>query len=372
MIRIWPLCIALVWSQIALAVPEAPFLPLPNVPDYVATFFVRLYHGPTLEEVRVHHGRWTRVDEGFDRNSWRSRSYFGPGELFISFAYEPSARIEGFDWLHVMRGLAMAHLIRWGVSPFKIGESQTFLGESCDVWNLNLSKGLSRPDARRLSCVTPDGIELWSRIENDVLPGTSHAATALVRRQVEPDEVRPPSDKLDLKSWLTTPSNVTTPSDAPGDITVVMQDAARHRTRTMRRHYPWTYTENVDEKGVRSLAFENKVERLSIHFQSNADGEPMQLDIEKALRDIVRPKPPDSGRTETVLGESCVVSEQRRFEEYSNQCRTADGVLLKDAGGDLFGRYDLVAVKLDRGHVNLDAVLPPVGIFTRATWGIPD
>ncbi len=369
--RIWPLCVALIWSQIALAVPEAPFQPLTNIPDYVATFFVRLYHGPTLEEVRVHHGGWTRVDEGFDRDSWRTRSYFGPGELFISFAYEPSARIEGFDWLHVMRGPAMAHLIRWGVSPFKIGESQTFLGESCDVWNLNLSKGLLRPDARRLSCVTSDGIELWSRVD-DTLPGTSHAATGFVRRQVEPDEVRPPSDKLNLKSWLTSPNDVTTPSDAPGDITVVMQDALRHLTRTMRRHYPWIYTEYVDEKGARSLTFENKVERLSIHFRSGADGEPMQLDVEKALKDIVRPKPPDNGRTETVLGESCVVSERRSFEEYSNQCRTADDVLLKDAGGSLFGRYDLVAVKLDRGQVNLDAVLPPASIFAPGIWRIPE
>lgn len=208
--KIWPLCVALILPQIAIAT-EAPFLPFPNVPDYVATIFVKLSHGPTFQEVRTHHGGWTRVDQGFDQKAWRSTSYFGPGGLFITFAHEPSAQIEGFEWLHVMRGPATAHLIRWGDSPFKTGESQTFLGERCEVWNLNLSKALFRPDARRLSCVTPDGIELWSRVENDILPGTSFETTAIVRRQVEPDEVQPPSDKLDLKSWLTMPSGVTTP-----------------------------------------------------------------------------------------------------------------------------------------------------------------
>jgi hypothetical protein len=52
--------------------------------------------------------------------------------------------------------------------------------------------------------------------------------------------------------------SLTTPSDAPDDITVVMQDADRHRTRTMRRHYPWTYTEEVDGKGARRLTFKNQ------------------------------------------------------------------------------------------------------------------
>src|SRR6516165_5678233 len=61
--RIWPLCVALVWSQIAVAAPEAPVDPLPDVPDYVATFFVRLSHWQTREEVRAHRGGWTRVDE---------------------------------------------------------------------------------------------------------------------------------------------------------------------------------------------------------------------------------------------------------------------------------------------------------------------
>jgi hypothetical protein len=199
-----------------------------------------------------------------------------------------------------------------------------------------------------------------------------------VRKQVEPDDVRPPSNKLDLKSWLTAPDGVATPSDAPGDVTVIMQnrikdDAGRQvQIRTIRRHYPWTYTEDVNAKGQRKITFKNQVERLSIVFQSNANGEPMQLSIEKELRAFADQKLPDSGRTETIVGETCVVSEKKYREAYSNQCRTADGVIVKDAKSDQGGMYDLIAVKLDRAPVDIDAVLPPSSLFVRAAWGIPD
>ncbi len=373
--KIWLLCVALIWPHIGTAT-EAPFLPLPNVPDYVATIFVKLSHGATFQEVRTHHGGWTRVDGSFDQKAYRSTSYFGPGGLFITFAREPSAQIEGYDWLHIMRGPATNHLVRWGDNPFNTGNPQTFLGESCEIWNL--SKTLVRPDARRLSCVTLDGIELWSRLENDVLPGTSFETTAIVRRQVGPGEVRPPNDRLDLKYWVTMPSGVATPSDAPGDVTVILQSRIKKgadqqvQTRTVRRHYPWTYIEDVDGKGGRRLRFKNEAERLDIVFRYDAAGEPMQLSIKKALRAFDDPKLPDSGRTETILGELCVVSARKYREGYSSRCQTADGVMLKDAGSGQGERYDLVAVRIDRGPVNLDAVLPPPGIFTRAAWSIPD
>ena len=372
----WPLFVALIWPYIASAAAEAPFLPLPNAPDYVATIFVKLYHGATFREVRTVHNGWTRVDGNFDQKAYRSTSYFGPEGLFITFAREPSAEIEGHDWLHVMRGSASAHLNRWGDSPFRTGERQTLLGEGCEVWNL--SKALARPDGRRLSCVTLDGIELWSRTENDILPGTSFEATAIVRKPVDPDEVRPPREKLDLKSWLTTPKGMPTPSNSSGDVTVIMQSRIKAnpdrqvQTRTIRRHYPWTYTEDVDGRGGRKITFKNEVERLSIFFQSSATDEPVQLSIRKALRAFADQKLPDSGRTETILGEICMVSEEKFREGNSNQCRTTDDVMLKDATSDHGETYDLVAVKLDRAPVDLDTVLPPPNLFVRATWGIPD
>jgi hypothetical protein len=366
----WLLFVALIWPNIASAVAQPPFLPLPNVPDYVATISVKLSHGPTSREIRTFHGGWTRVDGNFDRTAYRSTTYVGPGGLFVTFAREPSAQVEGHDWLHVMRRT----LIRWGDNPFKTGERQTFLGEACEVWNL--SKDLVHRDARGLSCVTPDGIELWSRIEN--APGDSFETTAMVRKPVDPDEVRPPAERLDLKSWLTTANGVARPSDSPGDVTVVMQSRTKANphervvTRTIRRHYPWTYTEDVYAKGERKITFKNEAERLSIVFRSDAMGEPLQLSITKALRAFAYQKLPDSGRNETILGETCVVSERKFRHGYSNQCHTADGVMLKDESGDWGEMYDLVAVKLDRAPVDLEAVLPPSRIFARAAWGIPD
>jgi hypothetical protein len=46
--------------------------------------------------------------------------------------------------------------------------------------------------------------------------------------------------------------------------------------------------------------------------------------------------------------------------------------VLKQASSDLAESYDLVAIKLDRSPVDLDAVLPPPAIFAGAAWGIPD
>jgi hypothetical protein len=160
--------LALFWSCLASAT-EQPFLPGPHIPDYVATVRIKLSHGPIVDEVRTYHDGWTRVDGGVDQNAYRSTSYFGPEGLFITFARAPSAQVEGYDWLHVMRGPASAHLIRWGQNPFKTGDNATVAGEGCEVWNL--SQALRRPGARRLSCITADGIELWSRVENDFIPG---------------------------------------------------------------------------------------------------------------------------------------------------------------------------------------------------------
>jgi len=153
----WLLCAASIWPHMAIAT-EAPFAPLPNVPDYVATVFVKLYHGPTFQEVRTHHSGWTRVDGSFDQRAYRSTSYVGPGALFVTFAREPSAQIEGHDWLHIMRGPAMAHLGRSGDHPFKTGERQTLLGESCEIWNLSSRRWCQTSelrDARRHRAVVP-------------------------------------------------------------------------------------------------------------------------------------------------------------------------------------------------------------------------
>lgn len=363
--------------HMATAASELPFAPSPDTPDYVATVFVKLSHGPTHREVRTHHGGWTRVDERFDQNAYRATTYFGPNQLFVSFAREPSADGEGHDWLHVLRGPATVNLVRWGDNPFKTGERRTLLGESCEIWNLS-DKRLIRREARRLSCVTPDGIELWSRVEEDVLPGTFFEATAISRPQIDPSQVTPPRERLDLKSWLSAPSGADRRSDAPGDVTVVMRNDANAvtepniQTRTVRRHYPWTYTEDVDGKGRRRLRFLNEVERLDISFETDTVGAPIRMSIQKALKDFPKQEWPDTGRVETILGETCNVSEQKHRHGRWSACSTADGLSLKEASKDMGERYDLVAVKLDRTPVDLHAVLPPSSMFAPATWGIPE
>jgi hypothetical protein len=369
------LCATLIWPHVAMAAAEAPFAPLPNVPDYVATIFVKLGHGPTHRDIRTHRAGWTRVDGSFDQRYYRSTAYFGPGSLFVVFAREPSAKVEHSDYLYIVRGPANDRGSGRSGDPFKTSERQMFLGESCEIWNK--SKGFI-PAAKALSCVTPDGIELWSRVENDILPGTSTEVTALKRQPVAPDEVRPPGDRFDLKSWLGVVNNGAQPSSPLSDATVIMQsedklaNSRQAHTRTMRRHFPWTYTEDQLGDGRRVLRFRNEIAQLDITFESNSAGEPASLTINKLLYNPGVTPLPKSDQTETILGEQCFRSENRGRHERSRQCRTDDGLLLKDSSSGMEGSYALVAVKLDRGPVSLDAVLPPPFIFARATWGIPD
>ncbi|BAM88548.1 hypothetical protein S58_25420 [Bradyrhizobium oligotrophicum S58] len=351
---------------------EQPFLPGPDIPDYVASVRIKLSHGPVVNEVRTYHGGWTRVDGGVDRNAYRSTSYFGPEGLIITFARDPSER-EGHDWLHVMRGSGSAHLIRWGQNPFKTSDSEVVAGESCEVWNLSQAFLSSR--ARRLSCITPDGIELWSRVENDFTPGNSFEITSLERTRVERDAVRLPDGKLDLNSWLTTPPPEN-PPDPPGDVTVILQSTTVDipfgvRTRTIRRHFPWTSTEDVKANSERTISFKNELQRLNIVFESDAAGQPIRLSIQKALRTFSYSSPPDSGHSE-ILGEACTIHQETGRESYSYDCVTADGLPLKAIETDLHERNNLVAVKLDRSPLALDVVMPPPELFRRRTWGIPD
>lgn len=206
---------------------------------------------------------------------------------------------------------------------------------------------------------------------------------ALERRPIAPGDVRPPIERLDLKWWLALPTDAARPSDAPGDVTVVMQ-AERPvsgcwpnwpvRT-TVRRHHPWTYTEDLYNDGRRKLSFMNRILRLGITFENNAAGEPTRLSITKSSSYPVGMGPERIGRSATILGEPCDWFDMMPgvADVGHAQCRTADGVVLKDVQsirGPL--RNSLLAVRLSRSAVGLDAVLPPAAILAPATWGILD
>jgi hypothetical protein len=124
--------------------------------------------------------------------------------------------------------------------------------------------------------------------------------------------------------------------------------------------------------GRRKLTFRNELERLDINFDSSPSGQPILLSISKALKDFRADKRPDTGPTETALGEQCFRFEDKHRHGYSSQCITADGVVLKHSSRGMDGQFALAAVKLDRDSVMLDAVQPPPFIFATKTWGILD
>ena len=57
------LTLAIVCAAIVPAMAQAPFAPISDVPDYVATMVVRRFATPEDYGRRVsHHGAWTRID----------------------------------------------------------------------------------------------------------------------------------------------------------------------------------------------------------------------------------------------------------------------------------------------------------------------
>jgi len=102
------------------------------------------------------------------------------------------------------------------------GERVVHGGESCEVWR-SRAQG---PGAHVLydSCVTNDGIELWSRAYSSTGQALGHPVTvsSLSRAQVDLDTVKPPPEAFDWSYWRAraADSGVAASGDAPPDHSV--------------------------------------------------------------------------------------------------------------------------------------------------------
>lgn len=383
--RIWLLACCLVALPRGAAAAEAPFAPLANVPDYVADVELNPGWGSSRRDHQTvrHHQGWTRIDTLID-GRFPVTSYVGPGPVSIDISGEPST---GSRSLTIQRGTEINRPVGWKYESLKTDDRDMLLGESCEVWNVASHTSFdgyqnAKRERKKLSCITTDGIELWQRYVGDGGEGSSTQVTRIERKPVSENAVHPPPDLLDLRSWETKKeASKPRPTRAPGDAVVVMKTERASPggrpllQRTVRRHHPWTYTEDIDGEGRRRTTVVNEAELLTIRFAANAGGEYVTMSIRKipARTDEFGPKSLD--RKETVAGEACAWFDMMPgFADAGlHQCKTADGLVLKEQRSGRGRRFDpVVATQLRRGPVPLEDALPPPEIMTRAKWGIPD
>jgi hypothetical protein len=340
-----------------------PFSPLADVPDHVVTMARRSGGNETRYTV-LRHGAWTRIgpiENVGERGRASTVTYVDHAQaLSLRIARNgitPSNPTPPYAFLVLLRGVE-AHRGSWFATGTRTGERDTLLGESCEVFVL-------AEHAR--SCVTPDGIELWRRYRNS----PEYVATALERRPVAPDEVRPPAGLLQPASVL--PGQLDFSSLEPGaDIVLEPADAhsrvGQSHQRIVRRTVSSAYTEDRLASGYRRVQIQ--IGGRAISVEQNADG------TLRALRISGRaPTPSDpTDRREAVLEEEC-----RWFDllpgarhVYRTECRTFDGFPLRMQEGGRFRRGDLIATRFHRREMTPAEMFPVERFFQAGLWGLPE
>jgi hypothetical protein len=162
------LVLGILCAAIGPAMADAPFAPIADVPDYVATMVGREAYS-TKQTVRtvMRHGDWTRVDTA--KGTFETTSYFARNGALEIDAFGDSS-----EGRHLSLTLNRRPIGR-GTEPRNTAERQSVLGESCTIWNVQRTTHpvAAASHLEQMSCVTDDGIELWSRLVGNDRSGSS-------------------------------------------------------------------------------------------------------------------------------------------------------------------------------------------------------
>jgi hypothetical protein len=348
--------------------PEAPFAPVASVPDHVVTM-VGHDRDSQITRTIAHRGKWTRIDTIAEGR--HTIHYFfpdGPTEIKVGPPSSPD------DAIAVTFEHGAVPSAFWDPEPRNTGERQMLLGEACTVWSVKRERG---GRGAKLSCVTDDGIELWRRyVDVSLGPIIAAEATRIERRPMAASEVEPPRE-LFMLSWWLDGATVPTATAPPTDYETVMRQIGGRRhdlVRMTRRHDAWTYVEETADDQWREL----RVEAPTLEFRfAAADTRwhwPQRLDIYKWPPEHHRLYLDDKARDkhDTMLGERCGWFEMFSFGALSgqHQCRTADGIVLKEKNFGFDSDDELVATRLSRRPLTLDEVTPPADLLAPKFWGL--
>jgi hypothetical protein len=364
-------------AVIGVADADAPFAPVANVPDYVVTMVERPRDPRDYSRRVSHHGDWTRVDRMAGSNLF-STKYFPANGLAIIHIY--SLGSYGTSVSFVRGGERSPNA---DTEPRRTGERQTYLGETCTVWDVRrVNGGQASGGFNNMSCITDDGIELWNKSisRNGVI--SSAEATRIERRPVAPDDVRPPPELLML-DWWDRPMPAPIAPAIPDHETVMellsLSPNAGHSIRTTRRHGSWQSVEETVNAVRHSLHISHDSRRMHLSYESDDSGAPKRLAITKFLPLSIGVELPASGqpqdlaRTETVLGESCRWFDMTPGMQDAGRsaCLTNDGIVLKEERSSIgMVRWTWTAIRLTRRAISLDEIKPSPALLEPRLWGI--
>jgi hypothetical protein len=355
------------------AVGHTPFEPLASSPDHVVTMIETDGAGKKKERVVTHHGEWTRVETTWEGR--RATQYFKRDEAVTVRIGDGKAG--EYSTFSIVRG--PERLSDLDYTPIKTNERQTFLGETCTVWDAQRASnpGPGRPQLNRTSCVTDDGIELWYKFASTTYVFSRAEATRVDRRPVSSDEVHPPRGLPSLDPWF---ENAAVPDKMPPDFEAALEDEAHKLTRTIRQHGGWTYIEVSSGAALQTLEISHAFASFRFRYDAGAPTTPARLNV-MTLRSPPASGPPlparepkDMDKTETVLGEQCRWYDTMPgvMDASHTACRTQDGITLKETFSSWGSTSSFAATRFARRPVRLDEIKPPPAVLDRKTWGLPE
>jgi hypothetical protein len=279
-----------------------------------------------------------------------------------------------FHSLQISRGAEPGFSVSEAV---RTGRSENLHGGRCDVWSTaTTSVYLAQPFSTE-HCLTPDGIELGYRLlatAGSVIIASE--AVAVERRSVDPAEVEIPAEVFERGYW--TENDARTMEGAPADFETtflwpaVEPGRPRGKQKTTRRHFPWSLQSTVSPV-QRELVIHNLAGNVMFRLDTIDDGA-----YEKFL--VMRETPPLGTehaarleRSDVVHGERCDWYDMHpgMMDAGLNQCRTHDGIVLKETQIVRAHGETVEAAQFQRRPVDLSQVMPPPDILTRAYWGLP-
>ena len=346
-----------------------------NVPDYVAT---REYSGPPTRQVNLrHHGGWLRVDG----HSERSSHFEGPGRQVGFTRALDGDRYDSFDIKQEV-GTGWTRL-----ESVKTKKLETYLGETCTIWDLVHPSDPIGPRVSFRYCLTRDGIQMahgWAAEDGGIREPPEWRLTSLTRTAVPEEETLPPAELFDWRNF--TVFAAPTPSlEAQTEPDFVAKLDGRHYygagVRYRKRHFPWLSTDTKFANGARIIEIVNERNHAALRFHAAAQGAFESLSISGpqilsqdswSVAGSVAEQKDVIVKYGTLLGEECKITTDMRSERIRTEWRTADGIVLKEeeAGGRASNPEDWTVVELQRRPVELSEVMPPADIFERARWGL--
>jgi hypothetical protein len=354
-----------------MSVDLSPFTPMTPQPDYRSIMVEKSDGRDNGSRIVTHHGHWTRLE--------RMNRYNHTSEYY-SAASGAKATVRGQQSITLERRIGATPGIDFEARDS--GERQTFLGESCMVWDVwRTPQPVDGANVSFQSCITDDGITLWEKTLHGNAVLSSVEASRVERRPIAPEEVLPPRALLALDWWDLDLPSFNTPSTPDHETIMELSGAssgAVKSIRTTRRLGPWQFWDGTFGSR-RAIAITHDSLRLQFSYASDESGASKQLSITRPDSISVSSglktasQMTDLHRSERILGESChwfdllpgVASADHR------SCLTSGGIVLKDVlSGRGMSEQEWTAVRMTRRPILLDEIKPPAELLDPRLWGL--